>query len=341
MLDIFNTEPFKVVQLADAINKLEFVPGRIAEGGIFDSDGVNTVDIAIEEKTQMITLIPRTPRGAPGTTVGRTNRTLRKLGIPHHQVDDAIWADAVQGCRDFGTEEGVMDFMALVNERAGEHSQNFAVTEEYSQLGAIKGTIAYADGGTLNLFTEFNVNQLAEIDFDLDNANPADGVLRKKCAGVIRSIAAEAKGLPWSGTARAFCGDNFFDDLLAHKEVRDTFKNWPEAQILREGYIEPNGKSYGAFEFGGIVWENYRGAVGNTPMVDTDKCHIFPIAAPGIFFRTRYAPADYIETVNKKGQRLYVKGMTMRNDKGYDLEIQTNPIHYCRLPRVLIQGKRT
>src|SRR5690606_17668461 len=162
-------------------------------------------------------------------------------------------------------------------------------------IGAIKGVVTYSDGSTLNLFTEFGVQQISETDFDLDNGSPAEGALRKKCAAVLRTIGTELDGLPWSGMAHAFCGDNFFDDLLAHKEVRETYTGWTEAQSLSEGYIDANGKSWGAFEFGGIVWENYRGAVGGTTFVNTDKCHIFPVGVPDLF-RTYWAPADYIET---------------------------------------------
>ena len=63
------------------------------------------------------------------------------------------------------------------------------------------------------------------------------------------------------------------------------------------------------------MWENYRGQVGGTAFIDTNKCHIFPLGVPGLF-RTYFAPADYIETVNTLGRRLYVKQYDMPNGKG-------------------------
>ena len=65
-----------------------------------------------------------------------------------------------------------------------------------------------------------------------------------------------------------------------------------------------------------------------------------PSGVPGLF-RTVYAPADYIETVNTPGQRLYGKQWEMQNGKGVNLEFQMNALHYCTRPRVLIPGKRT
>src|SRR5690606_33737630 len=139
----------------------------------------------------------------------------------------------------------------------------------------------------------------------------------------------------------AFCGDAFFDDLLSHPEVVESYKGTPMAQVLREGYVYPNGmKVYGAFEFGGIVWENYRGKIGNTPIIDPDKCHIFPVGVPGLFV-TRYAPADYVETVNTVGLPRYSRQFMMPNGKGVYLDVQMNAINYCSRPNVLVQGKRT
>jgi hypothetical protein len=58
-------------------------------------------------------------------------------------------------------------------------------------------------------------------------------------------------------------------------------------------------------------------------------------------FRTVYAPADYIETVNTIGLPRYAKQYPMPNDKGISLEMQMNALNYCTRPRVLIKGKTT
>jgi hypothetical protein len=339
MIDVFNSDPFKVVPLTLALNNLEFVPGRIAELGLFSTAGVSETKIAIEEKNGLLALIPPTARGGPGTTLDKNKRNMRAVSIPHFEVNDAVMAEEVQGVRAFGTEDQLEMVMGKVAERGQIISQSFDATEEYSRIGAIKGVVTYADSSTLDLFSLFGVSQIAEVDFDLDNAAPASGALRKKCQGVARSIANEMEGIPYRGL-HAFCGDAFFDDLLAHAEVRATYTGWSDAQILRDGYISPNGKSYGAFEFGGIIWENYRGSVGGTSFVLTDKCHIFPVGAPGLF-RTWYAPADYNETVNTMGRRLYGKLYEMPNGKGYHFDMQTNPLNICTRPRVLQLGKRT
>jgi hypothetical protein len=340
MLDIFNSDPFTVFSLTEAINNTPYVPGHISKLGLFSNFSVAVLSVAIEEKDGILTLVQPSPRGGPGQTVDKSKRRMRMLAIPHFQIDDAIMADEVQGVRPFGQEDGLETVMAKVDERMQTHSQSFGATEEYHRIGAVKGIVTYADGTTLNLFDEFGVSQEAEIDFDLDNANPAGGVLRKKCAAVYRTMAANLGGIPFGGI-RAECGDAFFDDLISHPEVRATYLQQQEASQLRRGYVD-DGQSgvFGTFEFGNIIWENYRGQVGATAFVDTNKCHLFPTGAPGLF-KSVYGPADYIETVNTLGKRLYMKQMPMKNGKGVDIEVQTNALQYCTRPKVLMQGKRT
>jgi len=342
ILNIFSQDAFSVMRLTDALREIKYTPSRIGQLGLFQTTSIDTLDIGIEKSTQGSQLIiGASPRGGVGQTFGKDKRSLRSLRVPHFQVDDAIYADEVQQVRAFGQEVAVERLQQKIADRAAEASQFFSLTEEYHRLNIIKsGKLLDADGSTLfDYFTEFGESAPAEIDFDLDNANPAEGALRKKCAAVIRQVAGILDGLPYTGI-HAFCGDAFFDDLIAHPEVRETYKGYAEASTLRTAYVGANGQqsSFGSFEFGGITWENYRG--GSNVGVATDKCHIFPLGVPGLF-RTVYAPADYIETVNTQGQRLYGKQWEMQNGKGVNLEFQMNALQYCTRPRVLIPGKRT
>ncbi|MGR9317293.1 major capsid protein [Rhizobium leguminosarum] len=340
MDDIFTGDAFGVVELTDAINKIQFVPGRLGQMGVFTERSVRTTSIAIEEKGGVLTLVSPTARGAPGSTLDKTKRKIRSIAVPHFEINDAVMAEEVQGVRAFGSENELETVMAKVTERMGDHTVSFGATQEYARVGAYKGIITYADGSTLNLYTEFGVSQHAEVDFDLDNAAPASGALRKACSVATRDMANALDGVPFSGV-HAICGDAFFDDLLAHKEVVESYKGTPMAEVLRQGYVLTNGqKIYGAFEFGGIVWENYRGTVGGTAFVNTNKCHLAPLGAPGLFL-SYYAPADYMETVNTLGKRLYAKQYDMQNGKGQHLDTQMNNLELCTRPNALIQGKRT
>lgn len=340
MNNVFDDPAFGVVPLTDAINKLKFIPGRIGRLGLFATTSISTTSVAIEERNGVLVLVSPTPRGGPGQTVDKPKRGLRMLAVPHFEINDTIMAEESQGVRGFGEESATEAVMDKVTERNQSHSQSMDATEEYARIGAVKGIITYADGTQTNLFSEFGVAQEAEIDLDLDNNAPAAGVLRKKCAGIYRTMATNLEGVPFSGV-RAECGDAFFDDLISHKEIRETYLQQQEARELRTGYVGAGADGvYGSFNFGGVIWENYRGAVGATKFVNDDKVHFYPVGAPGLF-RTVYAPADYNETVNTMGKRLYAKIYETKNGKGYHLDVQMNALSYCTRPKVLMQGKRT
>ena len=337
-MDVFKADGFSMMQLIDAVNKHDFLPQRLLELGLFELVFVNTPTVAIEERGGTLALVGTTPRGAPGKRKGEDRRKVHDLAVPHLAIEDQILADEVQSLRAFGSQSELMQVQELVNYRALKLRRDIELTHENFRLGAIKGEILDADATSIvNLFTVFGVTQLAEVDFDLDNASPAAGVLRKKITGVVRDVLKELKGLGAGNTRiRALCSDTFWDDLIAHTEVRETYLQWQAAAELR------GGAAYGEFSYGGITWENYRGTDdGTTVGVAAHKCHIFPENVPGLF-QSVFAPADYEETVNTPGLPFYARqAPDARYNKFTDLEVQSNPLMICTVPRVLIKGKRT
>lgn len=331
MLDVFKQDAFSIVSLTDAINKLPFIPGRAGAVIDWNENGVPTTSIAIEEINGVLQLVNPTPRGGPGTSVPKQKRVARTLTIPHYQVDDAIYAEEVQGVRAFGQENQLQTVFNRVNERLAQHVQLVLdPTLEYQRVGALKGIIVNQDASTLyNLFDEFNVSPPGEVAFGLSSNK--DGVIRTKCTGIVRTIASALGGATFSGV-HAFCSDTFWDALIANAEVRATYLQQVEASQLREGV------AYQTLNFGGITFENYRGSVGNTPFITADKANFFPVGVPGLW-RTVYAPADYIETVNTIGLPRYAKQWQDDAGKAVNLECQSNPLSYCTRPGVLVQGK--
>ena len=341
ILDIFNDDAFSVTSLTTLMRDIKYVPSYVSKMGLFTTSSVDTLDIAIEKDADAnVFIVPASPRGGPGMTFGKNRRTMRKLPIPHFQVDDGIYADEVQAKRMAGDAAAVESLIGKIAKRGADISQSFALTEEYHRLSVLaKGQLLDKDGDIiLDYFDEFGGSMEAEIDFNLDAASTTGGPLRKKCAGVYRTMASILDGVPFNGIT-ALCGDDFYDALISNEEIRETYKGYAEAAALRTAFVN-NGQdgTFGSAFMFDILWVNYRS--GQTVGVESDKCHLFPTGAPGIF-QTVYAPADYIETVNTMGQRLYAKQWRMPNDKGVNLEYQSNAIHYCTRPRVLLRGKAT
>lgn len=343
MLDIFNSDAFSVTSLTTALRDVKPRPSRLGDLGLFRPESVNTTTVSIERIGDILKLVSPSPRGAAGETRDMPKRSIRAVQIPHFQRDWAVYADEVQNIRAFGTENSLETVMNKVMSRIDAETADFDLTTEYSRLGAIQGVVAYRDGTSLDLFSLFDVSEPAELDFDLDAGSPVPGILRQRCTNVIRVMRQVLGGIPFL-SVHAFCGDNFFDDLLKHSEVRETYTGWGEARILRESYVGPNRANNPIFEFGGIVFENY-GAIeasgdGALMGIGTDKCRFVPLGVEQLF-QTYYAPADYTETVNTMGTRLYAKQWQMKNGKGIEGEVQMNELHLCTRPNALLRAKRT
>jgi hypothetical protein len=337
MLDIFRGDAFSVLNLTLAINNLRFIPGWVSSQGIFTETAIATTTVAIEENNTVLTLVPPTPRGGPGITMPKARRSMRAISVPHFEINDAIMAEEVQGVRPFGQETGTEAVMTKVGERMQTAGQSLEYTQEYSRVGAIKGVVTYANGTTLDLYKEYGLVQPAPINIPL-STKPATGNVRAACAAITRTMGSNLDGQSFTGI-EALCGDAFFDALIACDEVRATYLNQTAASELRGPYVDA-GQIWGIFNFGGILWVNYRGYANNAPMIETDLAYLFPLGVPNLF-PTVFSPADYIETVNTMGLARYVKQYNMPNDKGIHMDTQMNTLNFCTRPYALVRATHT
>lgn len=342
-MDVFdsNAGAFNQRALTATVNKLPYVPGQVSSLGLFEEKGVPVTRISVERAGASLALVPTSPRGAPGLQNNADKRSLVDLDIPHMQLNDTVNAEELQNVRAYGDESQLKTVQDALNEKMRRMAGNLDATLEHQRLGALKGQVLDADGSTVlfDYFTSFNESAPSDVDFDLDNATPAGGALRGKCSEVVRTIAQTLGGLRWSGI-HAFCGSTFFDQFVAHAEFRETHVQ-QEASVLRAGV------PYTTFRFGGITFEEYRGPTG-TPgytgptFLAATEARFIPVGVPDLFI-TRFAPADYISTVNTMGLPRYadqhVDGSAP--NKRRILEVQSNPIHICTRPRVLVKGLNT
>lgn len=338
-IDIFNNDAFSAVEMTKALDKLGYTPGLLGSiPGLFEDVGVRTTTVFIEERGSEPALIQTDERGEPPHQVGGDSRTVRSFKPRRLSQSSRILADSLQNVRAFGSETELMSVQEEVAYRQRKLRRNIELTLENMRLGAVQGLVTDADGTTLyDWATEFGQTIPVEVDFDLDNASPASGAVRKKCNEVTRSILRGLKGLGGNGVSiMALCGDAFWDDLTAHSEVRETYLNTQAAASLREG------NAFERFNYGGITWINYRGTDdGSTVAIHTDKARFFPVGA-GIF-QVAYAPAETFEFVNTRGRPVYswVEPDPAVNKRWADVQMFSYPLPVCTMPQALHRAKRT
>jgi hypothetical protein len=331
--DVFIPDLFTVTSLTAAIDQVPYIPGAISRLGIFEEEGVETTSVVVEKQGNSVLLVPNAKRGASGQTSNDPKRGGYSFILPHLPGRDAILADSVQNVRAFGTSDRAVAVEAVRDRKILKMANNLDFTLEFHRMGAVQGRVLDADGSTVlfDLFTILGQAEPTEIDFDLDNAAPASGVVRTKCNQVVRQIEDALDGLPYTGVS-AICDNTFWDQITAHKEVRETYLNQQEASDLRRSWEND------VFHYGGIDFQRYRGR--GAVALGAGKARFFPRGVAGLFI-TRFGPADYIETVNTIGLAKYAKAKVMDFDKGIELESQSNPLNICTIPAVLQRARNT
>lgn len=336
-MDVFRGDPFSMVQLTDTVNNMPFIPGRLGRMGIFEVGGVTTTDIEVEESSGSLSLIPTSMRGAPPPQNAHNRRKMRKLPVPHIVLEDTVRADEIQGVRAFGSQTELQGVQQVVNLRLSEMLNKHDATVEYGRVGAIKGVILDWDGVTVlaNLFTTFGVTQQTK-DLNLGNAN--EDVLgdTTDVAGMIEDVL----GMGGYDDIHCYCGPVLWKKLISHPKVADAYK-----------YFEANGQKtnpnredlrYVGFKFGAITFEQYRGRVPGAggqmiQFIADNEGYAFPVGVPGLFV-TRYAPADFMETVNTTGLPRYARqAPDTRFNQFTELHTQSNPLSLCKRPATLIK----
>lgn len=336
-MDIFRQDAFSEVSLTAVVDKLGYVPGLLTGmPGLYVPDPVRTTVIFIEERERGAVVLPTSPRGAPPNQTGRERSTVRAFSTVRIADSSRIMADEIQNVRAFGSETELKQIQTEVASRQFRMRGNVSLTKEHMLLGMVQGLAIDKGGVTIyNWATEFSQAIPDELDFDLDNAAPAAGVVRKKCAQVERSITRNLKGMGGGAVSIVgLCGDNFWDDLTAHPEVRETY-------VYQEGLKLREPTAWRSFLFGGINFINYRGTDdGSTVAIGTDKCKFFPLNA-GIF-RWALSPAERMSFVNTPGQELYSWIVPDRDrDMWVDVEMYSYPLPVCVQPSALHRAKRT
>ena len=338
MLDVFRSDIFGVISLTTAINKLPFAPSRLGSMGLFNKKGITTTSVGIESREGKIALLTTAARGTMPFVAPTRDRKVRTFPVPHIPLNDTVMADDVQGVRAFGSEDAVEGVTEVVNDKLAAMRGYHELTHEWHRAGAIQGTILDGDGSTtlFNLFTEFGITR-DTVNFDLDSTSAADVSVQTLATQVIRLIET-ALGSATYTRIHAMCGDQFFDHLIAHPSVKGAYEKWQVGTSARPFTIAESPRS--GFEFAGITWENYRGTINSTRFVPTDEAAFFPVGVQDLFIE-RYAPADFVETVNTVGKPVYAKQEELRFGKGIEIHTQSNPIILCTRPKVLVRGLDT
>ncbi|NOX72868.1 MAG: major capsid protein, partial [Alphaproteobacteria bacterium] len=196
-MDIFATDAFSVIELTRALENIPFKPATLSGSGLFSDRGVRSRTVVIESRDGTLSLIPFSERGSAYDQQVPEHRDVRAFVCRQFKKQDVLWASEIQSIRTFGSESETQQIQAEVAQRLKRLRNDAEATFEYHLLNGIQGKVLDPGNGAtvIDYFTEFAITPAAEVNFDLANASPASGALRKACQALIESVEDTLGGL--------------------------------------------------------------------------------------------------------------------------------------------------
>lgn len=327
-LDIFQDDAFSVTSLSGTITDIPDVPTKLGDKGLFQEEGISTTSFMIERQGSSIKLLPTAPRGGVREPVALGPRKLIPLHALHIPASWSVLADEVQGIRAYGSETEVEQASTLVLRKLTNVRASMDLTHENMRVGALKGLVTDADGSTLlDVYDAFGMVQQTQF---WNIVSATDGDPKASVIALKSMIRAKLGGRSFS-KIRAICSLGFFTKLVQNSKMIKAWELWNQGAYLRTDQV--NG---GDFEFAGVIFEVYDGGTSAGDFIPDGLAYAYPEGVPGMF-QSKFAPADYMETVNTQGLPFYAKMEPMPLNKGIIGEAQSNPIHFNSLPEAVIK----
>lgn len=333
-IDAFTADAFSMTSLTAAVNRLPHKPSLLKTLGLFQEVPIRTTIAMVEERLGKLALISTAARGSTNDVRQAPRRRALNFNVPHVPYFESIMADDIQNIRAFGSETELEAMSVYVNDQLQGMKNDHDATQEFHRMGALQGVILDGDGVTTiyDLYTEFAIDQPTE-DWTSASEDPNDVI-----NPIIRTIASALGNEPF-GQIFALCSDTYFDALTKNTTINTAYERWRNGEYLRMSALGPDWYSIAAngFEYRNVYFLNYRGIIGDVPFIAAGDAYYFPTNVPGMF-QEIMAPADFMETVNTRGQRYYAKQEPIAFNKGIELHTQSNILAMNTTPGAVVKS---
>lgn len=350
ILDIFNQDAFAATALTDTIHMVPNMYGRINELGLFRPEPIPTTTGVVVIDNGVLNLLPTRPRGAPPSLGTRGKQKPLPFVVSHIPHDDAVLATDVQNmlalapigsAATFGLET-VLGFM---NRKLITMRMKHAITLENLRIGALKGVVRDYDCSViLDLFAMFGVTEeVFDFAFGTTGSGAVDALTT--CQNITGYMEDNLLGETMTGV-HALASPEWFRKFTSSVSVKEAFKYYQSGpQILREDVRK-------GFTFGGITFEEYRGAASylqedgtrTAPQrfIPAGDVRFFPLGTSDTFVNF-WAPPDFWPSVNQAPNaadaEVFVAPLEpMEFGKGMKVHTESNPLPLVKRPALLVRG---
>ena len=334
--DIFNANGWGAVEFHEEIvERTVFQPSLLGSLNIFEPIYSRSRTIAVQLRGGAMSLIPTSEMGAPPVELEVEDDTLRKFDTVRLAKGSTVWAAQLAGLLALPFEMQTRDVASEIADRTRLILEDLDLTMEHMRFGAIQGKVIDATGKVIvDWFDFWGIPKPAVVNFELDKETTD---VRGKIRDLKRKMVKAAKG-QWTPGARiaGLVGDEFFDLLVNHKQIKETKLGTERASTLE------NIEGYSTIEIEGVVFINYRGTDdGTTLAIATGEARFFPLGLRGAF-KCGFSPANEFKPyLNQRGREFY--GMILADTSGREawdrVEIYSYPLPVATRPETLIPGK--
>lgn len=321
--------------------------------GLFGSLGVFKVK-NLSQRTSMITKKVETDADLVDRNYNERNSVQDRddasgilFRVPHFPIDDAIYPSDVSGQIDWATiragTETLVEVSALRAEKiAGlkrKHSQLWELVRAKAmmtgEIYAPRGTLKTSYGNTINIYNEWGLTRTTLTIKTGVGYDPRDTV-----EPIIAYLQDNLKTGQVVDQFVIACSPGLFNAIAGNAYVKEQFKYQPlnqAAEVLVGRLVNKMGLDarYRAFNYGGVVFVEYRGtdSAGN-PILTTNQGVAFPVMED--LAQLAYAPAEKFSAVNKPAQASYLWERQGLDDDKLELMSETNVAAVLLRPELVL-----
>lgn len=254
--------------------------------------------------------------------------------VPHFPVDDAIYPSDVSGQIDWSTIEAGSQRLVEVNTLRAEkvaalkrkHSALWEAVQAHAMVTgniyAPRGTMKTAYGSTFNIYQEWGLSR--------QTATIKTGVGFDPRDSMEALIAGLQDGVKTGEVVDEFvvvASPELFQAVAGNAYVKEQFKYQPlsqAAEVLVGRLVNRLGLDarYRAFNYGGVVFIEYRGLYNGARIIPQNEGVAFPVMAG--LGQLAFAPAEKFSAVNKPASDSYLWERMGADDDKIELMSETN-----------------
>jgi len=340
--DVFTSGRFQATEVHEALGNIEYIPGTLAEMGIFEPEPIRTTNVLLVKEEESLQIIDPTERGSQMTFPDRDYKTQVSLPTFGIRQQDRINAGELQNIisPNLAFDVALDNATDEVDRRQRKLIRQLELTREYHKLAALDGYVLKANGDILiDVFDVMEIARPSTLTIALTTL--ADGNLREfLMTNIILPMQRIANNSWVNGRTyvAAQMGDAAWGKLMKNPEVRETYLGYAAAADLR------NDKTWDQFSFGGITWMHFRGTNDNSTIaLGANEIRFFPVGGVDLFKEYR-APGEDMNHINQYGDEFYsiVSPDNRINMMMFvDIYLMSYFINICIKPGVLLKGTAT